>query len=66
MRFEDAFKFERRVVRWWQPFLVLAVLTVLYLACRQLGLRDQLGHLERWVESFGVLGPVMFVVLYEP
>jgi len=61
---ESAFEFERRVTRWWQPLLLTALLVVLYLVGRQLGLREQLGRLERWVESFGAMGPLVFVVSY--
>jgi uncharacterized membrane protein YdjX (TVP38/TMEM64 family) len=64
MHLESAFEFERRVIRWWHPFLLIVVLVVLYLAARQFGLREQLGRLERWVDGFGAVGPLVFVVFY--
>lgn len=64
MRLESAFEFERRIIRWWYPLLVIAVLVVLYLVGHQLGLGKQLGRLESWVENFGAMGPLVFVVLY--
>lgn len=57
-------EFERRTARWWHPLILLAVLAGLYLIGEQLGWRDALGRMHRWIESFGYLAPLVFALLY--
>ncbi len=58
------YELERRAMHWWVPLVILAVLGLLYAIGRWLGLREHLGELDRWIEGFGVIGPVVFVALY--
>lgn len=55
---------ERRAVRWWYPLLILAGLGGIYLLGEWLGWRDQLRAMERWIDSFGVLGVFVFMAIH--
>lgn len=61
---DSAFELECRAPQWWQPLLVVVLLGAIYLVGRQLGLREQLSQIERWVESLDVMGPLVFVAFY--
>ncbi len=55
---------EQRVVRWWHPLLILALLAGLYLLGDQLGLYGDLEHLRQWIDGWGYLAPAVFVAIY--
>ncbi len=60
----DLIELEQRAVRWWQPLAVLLVLVLLFLLGDRLGLRGAVSELRAWVDSLGILGPVVFVAAY--
>ena len=49
---------------WLRPLLLLAVVAVLLVLARVLGLGEMLGELQDWIEGLGPVGPVVFLGLY--
>jgi uncharacterized membrane protein YdjX (TVP38/TMEM64 family) len=47
-----------------KPLLLFAVLLILFLSARFLGLDKRLGELQIWIRSLGSMGPVVFIGLY--
>lgn len=60
----DLVKLEQRTVKWWEPLALLSVLGLLFLIGDRLGLRGELKALRAWIESLGVLGPLLFLASY--
>ncbi len=48
---------------WLRPLLLLAVVAVLLVLARVLGLGEKLGALQDWIEGLGPVGPVEFLGL---
>ena len=55
---------EQRVVRWWHPLLILALLAGLYFISHHLSLYDDLEALRHWVDGWGYLAPAVFLAIY--
>ncbi|MCI0620176.1 MAG: TVP38/TMEM64 family protein [Acidobacteria bacterium] len=49
---------------WWKPVVLLAAVCAVFVAARLLGVGEKLADLRHWMESLGVWGPVVFVLLY--
>ncbi|PIQ23960.1 hypothetical protein COW36_05425 [bacterium (Candidatus Blackallbacteria) CG17_big_fil_post_rev_8_21_14_2_50_48_46] len=50
--------------KWAKPAVFLAVLVLLFISARFLGLDKKLAELQTWIQSLGTLGPIVFVALY--
>jgi len=47
-----------------KPLLLIAAVVVIVVISAKMGAGDKLGTLQDWIESLGVLGPLVFVVIY--
>jgi len=48
----------------WRPILLIAFIIAIFILAIALGAGEQLGALREWIQSFGTLGPAVFVGLY--
>jgi len=48
----------------WRPILLIAFIIAIFILAIVLGAGEQLGALREWIQSFGTLGPAVFVGLY--
>lgn len=48
----------------WKPFLLLSFIVAMFVLARVFNLGDQLGELRHWIQSKGVLGIIVFILLY--
>ena len=48
----------------WKPILLIAIILILLVMAKQLGLGSKLKDLEPWIESLGIWGPVAFIGIY--
>lgn len=49
---------------WWRPVLLLAVIVILLILARVLGLGEKLGALREWIRTLGAWGPLVFMIIY--
>jgi uncharacterized membrane protein YdjX (TVP38/TMEM64 family) len=50
--------------QWWRPVALLAIVIVVLVVARYLGLGEKLGELRAWIKSLGTLGPLVFILIY--
>lgn len=60
---------EQRVVKWWHPLAMVLLLGGLFALFDATGLggdlrSGDLAEMRRWIDGFGVLGPIVFLALY--
>ena len=48
----------------WRPILLLVVVVVIIVISARLGVGDKLTSLREWIDSLGVLGPLVFAAIY--
>jgi uncharacterized membrane protein YdjX (TVP38/TMEM64 family) len=48
----------------WKPVLLLAVIVIIFVLAKGLGLGERLGELRQWIASLGKWGPLAFIVFY--
>jgi len=48
----------------WKPILLITVIIGALILARVLGLGQRMGDLRNWIETLGILGPVVFVFIY--
>jgi uncharacterized membrane protein YdjX (TVP38/TMEM64 family) len=48
----------------WRPLLLIVVIVTLFVIARAFNLGDKFGELRTWIDSLGVLGPIVFVFIY--
>jgi uncharacterized membrane protein YdjX (TVP38/TMEM64 family) len=49
---------------WWRPVLLVAIIVVILVLARILGIGERLAALRSWIEGLGPWGPVVFFFLY--
>ena len=50
--------------KWRRPLLLLIFLLTALILARVFGLGEVLGNLRHWIQGWGVLGPLVFIVVY--
>jgi uncharacterized membrane protein YdjX (TVP38/TMEM64 family) len=50
--------------QWWRPVVLLALVIVILVLARFLGLADRLGELRDWIKGLGTLGALVFILIY--
>jgi len=53
-----------RVKGWWRPVLLIVLVIAVLILARVFGLGERLGQLQDWIKNLGVLGYVVFLLLY--
>jgi uncharacterized membrane protein YdjX (TVP38/TMEM64 family) len=48
----------------WKPFLLLSFIVAMFILARVFDLGDQIGELRHWIQSKGILGIIVFILLY--
>ena len=48
----------------WRPILLIALIITIFILAIFFGAGEKLGALREWIQSFGTLGPAVFVGLY--
>jgi uncharacterized membrane protein YdjX (TVP38/TMEM64 family) len=48
----------------WKPFLLLFFIVAMFILARVFNLGDQIGELRHWIQSKGILGIIVFILLY--
>jgi uncharacterized membrane protein YdjX (TVP38/TMEM64 family) len=48
----------------WRPILLIGLIVTIFILALVLGVGEKLGALREWIQSLGVLGPVVFAGLY--
>ena len=48
----------------WKPIVLLGAIVAIIIVAQRFGIGGKLGELRTWIEGLGVLGPVVFILLY--